>query len=183
MNPLGNVPVFLNTLKGIKPKRQFFIIFREAVFAFVILLLFLIAGKAILKGLQISTAALSMSGGFVLFIIAFRLIFPSIREEIGKTSGEPFLVPLAIPLFAGPAAMAMVMLIAEQQPHHFWLVLVSLAIAWLMATFLLLSSASISKWLGERGLIAFERLMGLILITIAMQMFLTGIQGYFHLGV
>lgn len=180
MNPLGNIPVFINTLKHVKPKRQLYIIIREALFALAILLVFLLAGHPILRGLQVSESALSVAGGIILFIIAIRLIFPTATITDRKPKGEPFLVPLAIPLFAGPATMAMLMLMSSQQTDHLGKTFIALLIAWFASSSVLLASTSLSKFLGERGLIAIERLMGMLLTTISVQMLLSGIATFFH---
>lgn len=180
MNPLGNIPFFITTLQHIAPKRRTRIIVREAIFAFLILALFLFVGRPLLKGLQVTPAALGIAGSIILLLIAIRMIFPPTKEKTEVEAGEPFLVPLAIPMFAGPATMAMVMLMVTQQPEEIWYVFVALVIAWVISSALLIASNWISGLLGKRGLIALERLMGMILTTIAVQMFLTGIHGYFH---
>ncbi len=181
MNPLGNIPFFITTLQHIAPKRRTRIIVREAVFAFLILALFLFVGRPLLKGLQVTPAALSIAGSIILLLIAIRMIFPPTKGKTEEDAGEPFIVPLAIPMFAGPATMAMVMLMVTQQPEAIWYVFAALVIAWVVSSALLLASNWISGLLGKRGLIALERLMGMVLTTIAVQMFLTGIHGYFNL--
>jgi multiple antibiotic resistance protein len=182
MDPLGNVPVFLSVLHSVTPQRRKQIIFRETFIAFVVLMVFLFFGKFILEGMKISDAALSVSGGIILFLISLRMIFP--HDENGSRSkqiGEPFIVPLAIPLIAGPSTMTLVMLLATQQPHHIWMWSLALTIAWIVTTIVLLFAETLRKILGERGLTAVERLMGMLLTTMAVQMFLTGIQMFFQI--
>lgn len=182
MDPLGNIPVFLAVLNSIEHKRQKQIILRETFIAFIILLVFLFFGKYILESMSISGPALSIGGGIILFLIAIKMIFPT--EENAKQKpqiGEPFIVPLAIPLIAGPSALAFVMLLANQAPEHIWLWSLALLFAWLTCTIVLVFSGFLRKILGERGLIAIERLMGMILTTMAVQMFLSGIEAFFHL--
>ncbi|MBV8803306.1 MAG: NAAT family transporter [Gammaproteobacteria bacterium] len=181
MDPLGNIPMFLSILHGVNPNRRKFIIFRESCTALLILTIFLFFGKYILEGMQISEPALGIAGGIILFLIAVRMIFPHEEGEKRKSSGEPFIVPLAIPLIAGPSTMTMVMLLANQFPQHVGLWFLALAIAWLISTIFLVFADSLRKILGDRGLTAIERLMGMILTTMAVQMFLTGIQDFFHL--
>lgn len=177
MNPLGNIPIFLSVLQYTEPKRRKKIIFRESLFALVVLILFLFSGKQILESMSLSPSALSIAGGIILFLIAIKMIFPGYEAgEIPKA--EPFLVPLAVPIFAGPAAMTTVMLLAEQS---LWVTLAALLISWFMSTMILLASSRIRKIMGSRGLTAIERLMGMLLTTIAIQMFLSGISSYFHL--
>jgi multiple antibiotic resistance protein len=182
MDPLGNVPVFLSVLNSVPPKRRKRIVLRETFIAFLILLLFLFFGKGMLESMQISGPALSIAGGIILFLIAIKMIFP--HEETGKPTpqiGEPFIVPLAIPLIAGPSALAFVMLLANQAPHELAWCTLALFIAWLTCTLILICADFLRKVLGDRGLTAIERLMGMILTTMAVQMFLTGIDAFFHL--
>jgi multiple antibiotic resistance protein len=183
MDPLGNVPMYLSILNSVNPNRRKYIILRESCIALLILTIFLFFGKYILKGMQISESALSIAGGIILFLIAIRMIFP--HEEHDKRSkplGEPFIVPLAIPLVAGPSTMTMVMLLANQSPQHLSLWMLALFIAWLISTIILVFADYLRKILGDRGLTAIERLMGMILTTMAVQMFLTGVQAFFHLA-
>lgn len=182
MDPLGNIPVFLSILNSVTPARRQYIILRETFIAFIILTTFLFFGKYILQGMQISEPALGVAGGIILFLIAIRMIFPhEDGRERAKPNTEPFIVPLAIPLIAGPSTMTMVMLFASQQPRHIWLWMLALFIAWFISTIILVFADRLRKFFGERGLIAIERLMGMILTTMAVQMFLTGIGQFFHI--
>jgi multiple antibiotic resistance protein len=183
MDPLGNIPIFLSTLSAVEPKRRRWVILREALIAFAILVLFLFAGQSILKGLHITQAALGIAGGIILFLIAIKMIFPSEEPEKSRTSlnGEPFIVPLAIPLIAGPSALAVVLLMANDNPDKLGQVFSALVLASIASTLVLLFSNQLRKILGQKGLIAMERLMGMILTTIAVQMFLSGLDQYFGL--
>lgn len=183
MDPLGNVPMFLSILNSVNPHRRKAIILRETFIAFVILAGFLFFGSYVLEGMHISSSALSVAGGIILFLISIRMIFPHEENHSRpKQHGEPFIVPLAIPLIAGPSTMTMVMLLANQDPDHIWLWCLALFIAWLVSTIILVFADVLRKILGERGLIAVERLMGMLLTTMAVQMFLTGIGEFFHLN-
>lgn len=181
MDPLGNIPMFLSVLNKVAPDRRKKIILRETFFAFIILIAFLFFGHTILNGMQISDPALSIAGGIILFLIAIRMIFPQDETESTKQLTEPFIVPLAIPLVAGPSTMTMVMLLGNQHPEQMPVWLLALFIAWLTTTIILVFADVLRKILGERGLIAIERLMGMLLTTMAVQMFLTGINQFFHL--
>jgi len=182
MDPLGNVPMFLSILNSANPGRRKWITLRETFIAFIILLGFLFFGKYILQSMQISQPALSVAGGIILFLIAIRMIFPHEEDPYrNKQIGEPFIVPLAIPLVAGPSSLAFVMLLASQSPNHMWLWTLSLSISWFVCTIVLVFADILRKILGERGLTAIERLMGMVLTTMAVQMFLTGIQQFFRL--
>lgn len=181
MDPLGNIPLFLTALNRVDPKKRQRIILRETFFAFIILTIFLFFGEFILDGMQISQPALQISGGIILFLIAIRMIFPHNGHE-GKVKqlSDPFIVPLAVPLIAGPSTMTIVMLLASQAPSEIMTWFVALFVAWLITTIILVFADHLRKILGERGLIAIERLMGMILTTMAVQMFLSGLQRFLH---
>ena len=183
LNPLGNIPVFMSTLKHVDPKRHTFIIIRETFIAFIFLLLFMLFGQYFLRGVQISPQALGISGGIIMFLIALRLIFPEEKHKSDKQvhAGEPFIVPLATPITAGPGSLTTVMLIASQYPDKKILCAISIAIASSIACLVVLGGRYLSKYLGERGLIAIERLSGMMLTAMAVQMFLTGLDAYFRL--
>lgn len=181
MDPLGNIPLFLSILNKVDPKRRQKIILRETFIAFLVLLLFLFFGKHILEGMHISQPALEIAGGIILFLIAIRMIFPHLNQEDKvKLSGEPLIVPLAIPLIAGPSTMTMVMLLSTQAPYEMTRWLIALTIAWLVTTTILVFAETLRKILGDRGLAATERLMGMILTTMAVQMFLSGFEQFLH---
>lgn len=179
MDPLGNIPMFMSVLKTVDPDRRLWIILRESLIALLILIVFLFTGEYILKGLGLSPEALSIAGGIILFLIALRMIFPA--EEIKERQmSEPFIVPLAIPLVAGPSAMAVILLFASQYSNEILSIFGALVGASIVVTIILLFCNPLAKMLGQKGLIAVERLMGMILTTIAVQMFLTGLHTYFR---
>lgn len=177
MDPLGNVPFFLSALKHVAPERQRRVVVRELLIALAFLIAFLFAGRYALAALQITEPALSIAGGVILFLIALRMIFPSpertLRESI---EGEPFIVPLAVPYVAGPSALATVLLLMSQEPDRWPEWLLAVLLAWAVSSLILFFGSAMSRLIGERGLIAIERLMGMVLITISVQMLLTGIQ-------
>lgn len=177
MDPLGNIPVLLAVLKNSEPKRQKVIIIREMLIALVILCLFLFAGKPLLKFLHLQEEAVTISGGIILLIIGIRMIFPQAEGVMGATpDGEPFIVPIAIPLIAGPAIMAMLILLGEESVLNLMELFISLFIAWLLSCLILLCSPFLHNILRERGLTAVERLMGMILVMMAVQMLIEGFQ-------
>jgi multiple antibiotic resistance protein len=179
MDPLGNVPFFITTLKDVDPARQKHVIIRELLIALAVLTVFLFAGRFVLELLGISEPALSMSGGVILLLIALRMIFPSsdksMREEV---LGEPFIVPLAIPYVAGPSALATELLLMSREPDRWPEWLVALLLAWIFTSIIIYFASGLQRYLGDKGLIAVERLMGMILITISIQMLLTGINQF-----
>ncbi len=179
MDPLGNIPVFLSLLKQVDPKRRTKIILRESLIALAILTLFLFCGKPILDSLHITEEALGIAGGIILFLIAIKMLFPMEQNKLAiQSQGEPFIVPMAIPLLAGPSAMTTVILFASEAPHRMGEWFAALAAASLIATLLLLIAVPLQKLLGVKVIAALERLMGMILTTIAVQMFLTGLGTY-----
>jgi multiple antibiotic resistance protein len=176
MDPLGNIPVFLSVLERFEPRRQIKIIFREVFIAFVILTIFLFFGRYIMHGLNLSTEALSVAGGLILFLIAIRMIFPPEKKESPEDDPEePFIVPLAVPLTAGPSALAMVLLFATREPNHLFSLFAAVTVATIIFLAIMLCSPYLMRILGRRGLIAVERLMGMILTAVAVQMLLSGI--------
>lgn len=183
MDPIGNIPMFLNLLKHVDPNRRALVITRESLIAFIILALFLYGGENLLTSLGISQAALGVSGGIILFMISIKMVFPP--EDHGghkrdRQLQEPFIVPMAVPLIAGPSSLATVLLFANHYPDKRLLWLGALAVASVIVTIILLFSSQLLKVLGQRFLHAVERLMGMILATLAVQMLLSGIQSYFH---
>jgi multiple antibiotic resistance protein len=176
MDPIGNIPLFLAALRPVDPARRLWVVGRELLIAYGLLVGFLYAGRPLLSVLGISGPALTMAGGIVLFLIAIRMVFPvehgSLEEPV---DGEPFVVPLAIPYIAGPSALASVLLMTSRDPgrHLEWLTAVSLA--WLASAVILLLGAKLSRFLGEKGIAAIERLMGMVLVASAVQMFLDGV--------
>ena len=176
MDPLGNIPVFLSVLKAVPPERRRLVLAREIALAYVVLLVFFLIGDYILRVLGLQQEAVSIAGGIVLFLIALRMIFPGERPLAGDVlDGEPFLVPLAIPLIAGPSALATLLLLQRSGASREKLLL-ALTIAWMGSAILLLSSTFLYRVLRERGLIALERLMGMLLVMVAVQLLLNGLK-------
>ncbi len=179
MDPIGNIPLFVSLLRNVAPARRPLVIARECAIALAVLLTFVFFGRQILGILGLSDPSLTIAGGVILFLIALRLIFRHAEGVFGDTpGGEPFIVPLAVPSIAGPAAIATVMLLVSRAPHRIleWCAVVAVAILATLA--LLLFAERIAKLAGERGLLAFERLMGLILTAIAVEMLLRGIEEF-----
>ena len=182
MDPLGNIPLFLSVLKTVESEsRRRKILIRELFLALLVLLLFLFAGEYLLKWLNLRQEAVSIAGGIVLFLISLRMIFPSEKGIMGEMpEGEPFFVPLAIPLLAGPSTLAMLILLARSQPERIFEWLVAVLGAWAVTSLIMLSSTKLNKLFGKRGLIAVERLMGMVLVAISVQMLMDGISTYLN---
>ena len=180
MDPLGNIPVFLSVLKKVRNEsRKRKILIRELAIALIVLLVFLFVGQYFLEWLNLRQEAVHIAGGIVLFLIALRMIFPTENGVMGELpEGEPFIVPLAVPLLAGPSTLAMLILLARSQPDRIIDWLIAVLGAWGVTSLIMLSSGKLHKLLGMRGLIAVERLMGMVLVAISVQMLLDGITTY-----
>lgn len=177
MDPIGNIPFFLSALHMVSPKRRQIVILRELIIAYAALLIFLLGGQTFLRFLQLRGESISIAGGIILFLIALRMVFPGMRQE-SEIEGEPLVVPLAIPGVAGPSALATILLLVNSQPSRVLDWLLALTVAWVVCAIVLVASPVFYRALGERGVTAMERLMGMILVTVAVQMFLDGIRHY-----
>lgn len=182
MDPIGNVPLFMSQLKDLDERRRSWVVARESIFALLILCFFLFFGPTLTALLHIGRPALYISGGVLLFIISLGMIFPGAFKLSAaaddRSGGEPFLVPLATPFVAGPSTMATIMVFTSGHPEQIWQWFAALVIAWSVSAFILMLSSFLSRLLGHRGLQACERLMGMILTIIAVQMFLNGIKDF-----
>jgi MarC family membrane protein len=178
MDPLGNVPLFVSALSRVAPARRTRVLVRELVIALVALLAFLFFGRSVVGLLGIREESISIAGGIVLFLISLRMLFPAPGGAGEADAGEPFVVPLAIPLVAGPSALATLLLLAGQEGARPGLLAAALGAAWLASSLILLASPLLHRALGERGLVAFERLAGLLLVALAVQMFLDGLAAH-----
>ena len=179
MDPLGGIPFFLAALKNVPEKRKKKIIARELVIALGLMVLFMFQGAKILKLLSISGPSLTIAGGIILLLIAIKMIFPS-KDEFMENVGEnePLIVPLAIPYVSGPSALITVTLVMSKDPLRWREWLLALLIAWIITGVILLLCTELERILGERGVVAIERLMGMILTAIAVEMTLNGIMAF-----
>lgn len=178
-DPIGNIPLFVALLRPVAPERRVLVIFRECAIAFAVLVVFALFGSWLLQLFGLSDPSLNLAGGVILFLIALRMIFRGPEGIFGDSpSGEPLIVPLAIPSIAGPAAIATVILLVSRAPQRMpeWLAAIAVTMAVSLAALLL--AERIIRWVGERALTAFERLMGLLLTAIAVEMLLRGIEGF-----
>jgi multiple antibiotic resistance protein len=183
LDPLGNIPVFLSLLKPLSSKRRRWVLIRELLIALGVLFVFLWAGRYVLAAMHLRQESVSIAGGIVLFLIGLKMIFPSPEGMFGEAEeGEPFIVPMAIPLVAGPSGMAAVMLFSTQYPDRMLDWSLALLVAWLGTAVILFSATSLYKLLGKPVLIAVERLMGMLLVAISVQMLLDGVVAYLKVG-
>lgn len=182
MDPIGNVPVFLSILKNIPMERRKIIIIRELIIAFLILIFFMFVGRFLLQLLQIEQSSLGIAGGIILFIIAIRMIFPGTKPMFSHDEeSEPLVVPLAIPMIAGPSAIAAVILLMAQEPSRWTEWTIAVFVASLISGIILVSSEVLGRKLGNRALTAIERLMGIFLIMISVDFILDGIKQTFNI--
>jgi multiple antibiotic resistance protein len=182
LDPLGNIPVFLSMLRNLPPRRQRIVLARELLIALVVLMLFLWCGKYALELMHLREESVSIAGGIVLFLIGIRMIFPPPEGLMGEIpDGEPFIVPMAIPLVAGPSGMAAVILMGSNDPARLGDWSLALMIAWAATAAILFSATYLYKWLGQRALVAIERLMGMLLVAISVQMLMDGISTYLQI--
>jgi MarC family membrane protein len=179
MDPVGNIPFFISLLARVEPERRLRVIARECAIALFVLVVFVLFGRALLSVLGISDSSLTIAGGVILFLIALRMVFRHPEGLFGDADGgEPFIVPLAVPALAGPAAIATVVLQVSRAPERTLEWMGAVVLAMLLTMAVLLASERIARLLGERTLMALERLMGLVLTAIAVEMLLRGIRAF-----
>ena len=178
-DPFGNVPLAVASMRGVPRERRLAVVVRECLIAYAVLLAFLFGGPAFLALLHLSEASLSIAGGVILFLIALRMVFAHPDGVFGDAGGgEPFIVPLAIPAIAGPSALATVMLLASRSPDAMPALVAAVTIA-MAATLAVLAAADrVQRWIGDRGVVAMERLMGLVLTALAVEMLLSGVRQF-----
>ena len=177
-DPVGNIPIFANALKHVAPERRPVVILREVLIAFVLLLTFMFIGQSFLQLMGLSEVALQIAGGVILFLIALRMIFPAASDEGAEQMGEPLIVPLAIPAIAGPSALATVLLLVSQAPERRLEWIAALCVTMLVSAVVLVLAERIQRVVGERFVIALERLMGLVLVALSIEMMLRGISTF-----
>ncbi|MBK6360723.1 MAG: MarC family protein [Comamonadaceae bacterium] len=176
-DPFGNIPIFANALRPVAPERRARVILREVLIAFGLLLTFMFVGDRFLRLMNLSDLSLQIAGGVVLFLIALRMIFPPPPLPPGAVPvGEPLIVPLAIPALAGPSALATVMLLVSQAPERRLEWVAALSVTMLVCAVVLVMAERIQRVLGDRVVMAFERLMGLILVAISVEMMIRGLK-------
>jgi MarC family membrane protein len=180
LDPFGSLPIFVAVLGGVAPQRRRRVALREAAIAYAVLLAFMLAGQGFLAIMRLSERSLEVAGGVILMIIAIRMIFAGGAEVYADDSGrEPFIFPLAVPLMAGPSAMATVLLLASHQPDRLAQWVAALTLAMLISGAVLVSADRIRRMIGESMVAAMEKLMGLVLTAIAVEMVLAGLKRYF----
>ena len=181
LDPFGSLPIFIAVMRNVAPERRTRVALRESLLAFGVLVLFMLAGNAFLSLMRLSERSLEVAGGVILLIIAMRMIFASGGDVYAADAKgrEPFIFPLAVPLLAGPSAMATVLLLASRQPERLLDWVAALTVAMLVSAAVLLGADRIRRWIGSSMVSAIEKLMGLVLTAIAVEMILAGLKRYF----
>lgn len=179
-DPVGNIPLFANALKSVSPERRPKVIIREVSIAFFLLLTFMFVGDGFLRVMNLSALSLQIAGGVVLFLIALRMVFPPVRKVTELDAREPLIVPLAVPAIAGPSALATVLLLVSQAPQKRLEWVAALCITMLLCATVLLLAERIQRLVGERVIEALERLMGLVLVAVSIEMLLGGVRVFMH---
>ena len=181
LDPFGSLPVFISVMRQVAPERRTRVALRESALAFAVLLAFMLTGQAFLSLMRLSERSLEVAGGVILLIIAVRMIFASGGEIYAADSKgrEPLIFPLAVPLLAGPSAMATVLLLASRQPERLLAWIGALTVAMVVSAAVLLGADRIRRWIGSSMVSAIEKLMGLVLTAIAVEMILAGLKRYF----
>ena len=181
MDPLGNAPLFLTSLQRTKPERRQWVILRECLIALGVMVAFLFLGRTMLSVLHIDDAALQAAGGVILLLISIRMVFPTPERNLAEpmTHDEPFIVPLAVPYIAGPSLLAVIVVLVSQDADNWPWFLGGLVLAWLVTAVTLYFSGFLQRVVGTRALVAVERLMGMILVIMAVQMMFDGTKAFF----
>ncbi len=177
-DPFGSIPIFANALRNVAPERRTLVIVREVLIAFALLLTFMFVGDGFLRVMNLSGLSLQIAGGVILFLIALRMVFPPSEAQSPAMVGEPLIVPLAVPALAGPSALATVMLLVSEAPERRMEWIAALSVTMLVCAVVLVLAERIQKVLGERFVVAVERLMGLILVAVAVEMLLRGLKQF-----
>ena len=177
-DPIGNIPIFANALRHVAPARRPWVILREVIIAFLLLLTFMFVGEAFLRLMNLSELSLQIGGGVILFLIALRMIFPPPGTDAIDPAGEPLIVPLAVPAIAGPSALATVLLLVSQAPNRRLEWIGALCITMAVSAIILVLAERIQRVAGDRIVIALERLMGLVLVAMAIEMILRGVKTF-----
>ena len=180
LDPFGSLPIFVSVMRTVDPARRTRVALREVSIAFAVLLAFMLAGQGFLQLMRLSERSLEVAGGVILLVIAMRMVFGS-GDQIYETDAqrEPFVFPLAVPLLAGPSAMATVLLLASRQPEGLWHWIGALSLALALSGGVMLGAERIRRALGDSLVAAIEKLMGLVLTAVAVEMILAGLKRYF----
>ena len=182
IDPFGAVPVILSILKDVDIARRRLIILREMIFGLAILMLFLFGGELFLNIFHLETEAVRIAGAVIFFVIGIKMIFPGEEgsSALYGSAKEPFMVPIAMPLIAGPSTLATLLVLGKSHTNAMGSLFIALIVAWLISALIMYLSPILYKLLREKGLSALERLMGMLLLMMSVQMFIDGVRGLVH---
>ncbi len=178
MDSFGNLGTYVTLLERIAPERKYRYVIREMLIALFTMVFFQFLSRFLFEFLQISEVNIRLSSGLILFLYAIKILFSypsSPRKQIPHNHEEPFIIPLAIPLVAGPGLLATILLFARLEQNAFMMFL-AICIAWLATFCVFLAGPFLYRILGKNGLLAIEKLMGMVLILLAIQRFLDGVR-------
>lgn len=176
IDPFGNIPILLSVMKGVPQSRQYKIVARDGVIGLIILVLFLYFGAQFMQLLHLETESISIAGGVVLFVIALKMIFPPHITKEKSAAMEPFIVPISIPMLAGPSTLATLLVMVKSYPNDHGELLISVILAWGASVAILAMAPLLNALLKEKGLAALERLMGMLLLMMSVQMIVNGVR-------
>ena len=188
VDPLGLIPVFLPLTHGMTRSEQRIVAVQSALFTFVVLVFFALAGSRLLALLSISLPAFRISGGVLLFWISFQMVFAKWSETKQEAATVAVrrdhirniaAVPLAIPLMAGPGAITAVILLSGQAGASGFATLSLVGLIALVAVLCALvfsAAAQVSDLIGNTGHLVLSRLLGLILSGLAVQFVIDGVK-------
>lgn len=178
LDPLGNVPLVLTLLKDMEPAKRRRIVIRECLIGLVILMLFLFGGETFLNIFHLETEAVTIAGGVIFLLIGLKMIFPAPDGGgLFAADQEPLVVPIALPMIAGPSALATLLVLSHNNPDNQLELAYSLILAWFVSSSILFVAPVLYRILRTKGLMALERLMGMLLLILSVQMFIDGIRG------
>lgn len=178
LDPLGNVPLVLTLLKDMEPGKRRRIVIRECLIGLVILLLFLFGGETFLNIFHLETEAVTIAGGVIFFLIGLKMVFPaSDGGGLFASDQEPLVVPIALPMIAGPSALATLLVLSHNNPENQTGLMYALILAWFVSSCILFVAPVLYRVLRKKGLMALERLMGMLLLILSVQMFIDGFRG------
>jgi len=182
LEPFSSLPLFVSTMRRVTPPRRRRVALRESLIAFGILVVFMFGGRAFLDLMHLSERSLEVAGGVILLLIAMRMVFGAEgppQDDAPTESAEPMIVPVAVPMLAGPSALATVLLLVSRQPDRIGQWIGALAVAVAVCGVVLLAADRIRQVIGNAMVSALEKLMGLVLSALAVELILAGLKRYF----
>lgn len=179
LDALGAVGMVVTIIRPFSPARQKAILRREMLISFLIMCFFYFFGGVLLEVLAITQPAVQITGGIIFLFFALSLLFPKYDDETeAKSQQEPFIVPIATPIIAGPSCLATIMLFSHENNSGVLVTLPAIFLAWFGTALILMSSPIILRFMGKTGITVLERLMGLICVMLAVSMFVGGLQAF-----